>query len=309
MHKELRRYSSIGNKAGIMLLCKKMLCQGLIDLPSIKVACSFIDGVTLNFNCGIIALEELNLIEINGSVAAAKQLIFTDFSEDAFVVALCKICLKELIHQNLISLSQLSYNEERDAFQIPTSAFKLECAVFRNLLVTLGALRNESSLFFIRNEYEKIFSNIVASKKKLTKEKLLAQLEQEQIMGEEGEIFALNYERSRCPFTAYQQKRIKQISVVDECAGYDLISFHYEDTNKRRYIEVKTFKGKPHFYWSANEMNSARLRKDDYFIYLVDYSRINEDGYIPEMIKDPCNSIKDSEFWSLTPTSYLVERM
>ena len=58
MRKELKRYSSIGNRAGILLLCRKVLTGNIEDLSSIGASCSFINGIDLNFKCGIIALRK-----------------------------------------------------------------------------------------------------------------------------------------------------------------------------------------------------------------------------------------------------------
>ncbi|MDD5781507.1 MAG: DUF3883 domain-containing protein, partial [Muribaculaceae bacterium] len=115
--------------------------------------------------------------------------------------------------------------------------------------------------------------------------------------------------KSRKPFSMEDKERIRQISHIDVSAGYDIISFHDEVSLKRRYIEVKTYRGAPHFYWSANEIDSAKIRGVDYFLYLVNADRIFEQGYVPEIIQNPYSTIINSSDWKLTPSSFLVEKI
>lgn len=54
-------------------------------------------------------------------------------------------------------------------------------------------------------------------------------------------------------------------------AGYDILSFNSATSlSYDRFIEVKSFHGKPHFYWSSNEKNTSELWGDKYYLYLVD---------------------------------------
>ena len=306
MRKELRRYSSIGNKAGILLLCKKVLTGQMEDLSSIGASCSFINGVELNFNCGIIAFEEIKLISVFDGKCQAEKVLYSNQKEDLFLEHLCRYCMNALIEMDLIQIEHLKYNESKDAFQIPMYAFKLECAVYRNLLITFGAIIPEGTLFTIKDAFESDFSKYVSQKRKISQEQLLSKLEKERFIGEKGEEFVLNFEKKRCPFTYKQQRKIKQISVVDVSAGFDILSFENEISDVKRYIEVKTYNGNIHFYWSSNEIEAARLRGTAYYLYLVDFSRIGEEGYSPLIIPNPYANIKNLAVWDMQPSSYSV---
>ena len=100
----------------------------------------------------------------------------------------------------------------------------MECSVYRNLLITFGALIPDGTLFTINECFESEFSKRVAHKRKISQEQLLAQHEKERIIGEKGEEFVISYEKKRCPFTLQQQSKIKQISVIDASAGFDILS-------------------------------------------------------------------------------------
>ena len=54
-------------------------------------------------------------------------------------------------------------------------------------------------------------------------------------------------------------------------------------------------------------MRIARIRKEHYFIYLVDYEKIGLDGYEPIIINDPIAFFKNNDNWNITPDSYLFE--
>ena len=70
--------------------------------------------------------------------------------------------------------------------------------------------------------------------------------------------------------------------------GYDILSFEAADSLKPdRYIEVKTYRGHKHFYWSEGEITAAHMLAERYYLYLVDYEQINNPGYQPEIIQAP----------------------
>ena len=69
---------------------------------------------------------------------------------------------------------------------------------------------------------------------------------------------------------------------------------------------MKTFVGRPHFHLSTNEVNAAQLRGDNYYIYLIDYSKMGTEGYIPTLIQNPYKSIFVAGEWLAKPDSFLV---
>ena len=98
---------------------------------------------------------------------------------------------------------------------------------------------------------------------------MLKILAQEAEQGAEGETFVIEYEKNRLKGRE-DLDTIKQVSIIDAGAGYDIISYNSVDsTNLDRLIEVKTYKGEPHFHWSSKEMDEAKLRMDHSSLYLV----------------------------------------
>jgi hypothetical protein len=310
MHKELRKYSSIGNKSGILLLCHKVLSGHQAQIASIRTTCSFVNGCDINLRCGLLALEELGLVEVVGNICTPTLSLFENSSESDSIEQLCQVCFSYLMESNLVHIDRLKYNEQADLFYIPKSAFSLQCSIFRNLLITLGALIPCDSEFRIAKSYDLFFQKLISDiHRKLTLEELKQKLEKQEEIGEKGELFVLQFEKQRCNFSNLAKSKIRQISHVDVSAGYDIISFEDETCSSHRYIEVKTYIGNPHFYWSANEIDSAKIRGASYCIYLVDFEKIESPNYKPEIICNPYSSIRDSSEWKSTPSSFLVEKI
>ncbi|WCT14232.1 DUF3883 domain-containing protein [Mucilaginibacter jinjuensis] len=81
--------------------------------------------------------------------------------------------------------------------------------------------------------------------------------------------------------------------------GYDIASFNTEESiSNDRFIEVKSFNGQPYFFWSRNEIDIARIKKHDYYLYLVDRLKINDIDYIPTIIQNPHSEVlMKEEVW------------
>ena len=125
--------------------------------------------------------------------------------------------------------------------------------------------------------------------------------------GEIGETYVIEFEKKRLKHDGH----IKQVSKFNVGAGYDIASFNLKptkDTDKHdRYIEVKSYKDERsrRFYWSKNEIKTAKRFGNEYFIYLVNRSCIHNDQYEPEIIKNPYNNIFKNKEWIKDCQNYL----
>ena len=101
------------------------------------------------------------------------------------------------------------------------------------------------------------------------------------------------------------------MSLVDVGAGYDILSYE-NDLSKTydRFIEVKSFHGKEHFYWSINEKNTSELLGEKYFLYLVDLDEYKENpnNYTPYIIQNPYKLIYNGE-WVIEPTNFYIYKV
>ena len=64
-----------------------------------------------------------------------------------------------------------------------------------------------------------------------------------------------------------------------------------------RFIEVKSYNNEISFYWSKNELEKAKELKSKYFLYLVDRSLMNQDGYVPKVFQNPFKKIFENDLW------------
>ena len=126
----------------------------------------------------------------------------------------------------------------------------------------------------------------------MTYEQLISAQRSALEQGNRGEEFVLEYERRRLP--EYLAQQVLLLDRAEVALGYDILSYESKDSLvPDRYIEVKTYRGHPHFYWTENEIAAARHYKDQYHLYLVDASRICETGYEPRIIPYPALLMDD----------------
>ena len=89
-------------------------------------------------------------------------------------------------------------------------------------------------------------------------------------IGNKGEQYIIEYEIERLTQAnkAELADKIKHISLVNDAAGYDILSFNEDGTE--RYIEVKTTKGPigTDFFISPGEISFSKVNKE-YYIYRV----------------------------------------
>lgn len=98
-------------------------------------------------------------------------------------------------------------------------------------------------------------------------------------------------------------------SEIDVTAGYDIVSANSPNsTVANRFIEVKAV-SENGFYWSKNEYDIAKLLAADYYLYLVDLSKIDDDNYEPDIIHNPVQHIMENNLWLVEPQSYHIQKV
>ena len=121
---------------------------------------------------------------------------------------------------------------------------------------------------------------------------------------EEAEKFVLAFEKKRL-----EGKPVEWIAEYIVNEGYDIASYN-EMNNVRynRFIEVKSYDGpKPYFYWSRNEYTVAKRKKQEYWLYLVNRSEMNDENYKPLMLQDPFNGILKNDDWDKQVDKYIIK--
>ena len=213
----------------------------------------------------------------------------------------------------IFSSNHLSYDFRYKSLTIDNKAFGLKYSNFKQLLLDFGVIKPhptiEISNFIINNRFKKLFNKTVLpeiQKRKVGIEEFRKAMEQQQIYGEEAEKFVLQFEFNRLN----QQKEIDWVAQYIVNEGYDIASYNLEsDEIPNRFIEVKSYDGgTPYFFWSRNEYSVAKVKKDEYWIYLINRSEINKTEYQPKMIQNPFeNILNDDVNWEKQIDKYKIQ--
>ena len=311
MHAELRRCNSIGDSRGIIYFSGVILSDKPVKRESARQICSFVNDIRLNFNAAVAFFEYLGLIESRGNTQVGSTELGLQMKQkdsEAFKEALCHLCLQKVVDEGYLPSRVIRFDTDTGRYIIQKHGFPISAAVFRNFLIQMKALLEQpDGGLLITEQYEKVFAQVQkAARRKLSLEELKSKLEQQEEQGAKAEEFVLAFERTRLQGSPLSHK-VKQISEIDVTAGYDIISFaDCASVEYDRYIEVKSFKGSPHFYWSKNEIEVATLYGEMYYIYLVDIDRLADTDYCPQIICNPSKMVVESDSWILQPSSYLV---
>lgn len=308
---ELKRCNSIGNIDGLLFLLSVLEGKDKVSRTEINNRCSRENGIVVNCPGAIAFLAYLKLVDVMDNVImpTEEMMQLSGKNKEDIINIIIKLCLSNMVEDGIFSQESLGFDTDKGHLSIKRSAFPLEYAAIRNFLTVAGALEKEhNGEICVTDSYENIFAKDLKSyRQKLTLEELLKQKEEQSQRGLEAEEFVLELERNRLPLKAY---KIKRISDFDVAAGYDIVSYDSNESMKYdRFIEVKCYLGKPHFYWSENECDTARQKGSKYILCLVDYTRIKEPGYTPQYIRNPYDDIFTNENWLVNAASYKIQEI
>lgn len=308
---ELKRCNSIGNIAGIVFLISIMAGKNKISKDEIRNRCALENDIIINCSGAVAFFEYLKLVNTTSDIVIPlPELNFLAHKNDEIVIRqLAIMCINNLIVDGIFDNDVTSFDIKRGHLSIKKSAFPLEYAAIRNFLTMINVFDKEKNEeICINDDYELIWTKQLQNrKKKVSIKQLLKQQMDQNKRGLEAEEFVLKLEKERLPKIA---SKIKRISDIDVAAGYDIISYE-NNTSERydRFIEVKCYIGTPHFFWSENEVDVARIKSEKYVLCLVDYTRIEEAKYRPMFIRNPYKTIFDSTEWLVNSSSYIVQKI
>ena len=308
---ELKRCNSIGNIDGLLFLVSMLSSKDSISRKEVINRSALENGITINCVGALAFLEYLEYVVFSGDsiVLTERFKELKSLAGNSIIDVLIKSCIAKLTDEGLFDSDGTGFDANKGHMSIKRSAFPLAYAAIRNFLTTAGVLdKEENGEICISESYESDFSSQIRSRKsKFTLEQLLKQQEEQSRRGLEAEEFVLALERKRLPAKAY---KIKRISDFDVSAGYDIVSFQSDkSTVYDRLIEVKSYLGNPHFYWSENESDTAKIKGDKYVLCLVDYRRITEPGYEPEFFQNPHKVFFEDNSWLVNTASYKIQKI
>ncbi len=308
---ELKRCNSIGNVDGILFLVSIMAGKEKISRDEIRNRCALENNITVNCPGAIAFFEYLRLVDVTSDVVIPLSELdkLAAKNGDEIIKRLVTISITRLVEEGIFDEDATSFDDKKGHLTIKRSAFPLAYAAIRNFLTIVGALeKEENGKICVTGNYESDWTVQLRNRReKFTIDQLLKRQEDQNRRGLEAEEFVLELERRRLPTLA---QKIKRISDFDVAAGYDIVSYeNHECEHYNRFIEVKCYMGSPHFFWSENEVDVARIKADKYILCLVDYSKMGTPGYHPEFIRNPYKIIFDSDKWFVNASSYRIQKI
>lgn len=308
---ELKRCNSVGNINGLLFLISIIAGKQKINRSEIINRCALENGVYINCPGAIAFLEYLGLVgTTEESVKSTDSLNeLASSTNESIIQKIAFLSISKLVEDGIFDRDAIGFDSDKGHLTIKRSAFPLDYAAIRNFLIAARALgKEENGEICVTESYESAWTcNLRNRRKQVTLEQLLKQQEEKNRRGLEAEEFVLRLEKERLPA---KSDKIKRISDFDVSAGYDIVSFKNEgSSNYDLFIEVKCYLGNTHFFWSENEIDVAKIKRQKYILCLVDYEKINKPEYIPEYIFNPYEAIFDSEQWMITPASYRIDKI
>lgn len=308
---ELKRCNSIGNVDGLLFLVSIMAGKKRISRAEIRNRCALENSITVNCPGAVAFFEYLRLVDTTSDTVMPLPELDTPAakSNSEIIEQLAAMSINRLVEEGIFDKDATGFDAEKGHITIKRSAFPLAYAAVRNFLTMAGALdKEENGEICVAENYESDWTEQLRNRrKKFTLEQLLEQQEEQSRRGLEAEEFVLGLEKKRLPELA---QKIKRISDFDVAAGYDIVSYENNGSGQYdRFIEVKCYMGSPHFFWSENESDVAKIKADKYILCLVDYLKMGEPGYQPEFIRNPYETIFGSDEWLVNASSYRIQKI
>lgn len=322
MSEELLKYDNIGSYEQIKFLFERVLpIDEPIKTKDLQVHClntslefsRAIDGLLILLT-SLLYLERVDndCFAITEKGRILKNQIWNIRESTLLIVSSLFEFIQSKYNENpFLNPFAIKYDEIEDATCLQNNLIPLKYSGLKKFLLSLGYFKPHPyslNLLLVGSEYNEFVQhslrdNIKQSYTQTTKTISLS-LEQFKIIqnlkelhGKNAEEFVLRYELQRLSHHNNKDK-IKVISDIDMAAGYDIISFNTMESIKHdRFIEVKSFVKNMNFYWTSNEINCAKRKRHDYFVYLVDRDKMIDNKYEPTIIQNPYITIFQSNNW------------
>lgn len=223
-------------------------------------------------------------------------------------------CYKKCIESDIIKPDFFEFDLLHDKICLRNEKISLSDACIRNLLVSLNFFeverKNGETILYVAEAYTDLIRKEIKKQRKiLSLEKLKIKLAEQEVAGEIAEKFVLEFEKRRLNNNLLTNK-IRQVSIIDVGAGFDIASFNNIDSKEYdRFIEVKAVSNDYGFYWYSKEFEVAILKSDNYYLYLIELSKIGKNDYYPLIIKNPVLNFKSSQEWLMEPRNYFIKRI
>jgi hypothetical protein len=319
MLNDLRKFDNLGTPTYFFGLCKEIANNDKISwrLPDLREFFfnKLVDGRS-NFDGCLVLAFKIELFKIVDSYVQVNDKVIPFLnSQKQFSDKFIELLLFYLATDNsvfeIFSSRHLSYDVVYKSTQINNTAFSFKYSSFKQLLIDFEIIFSHPTpqikAYILNQRYKKLFDKTILTevkKRKVGIEEYKKQIQQQQIYGEEAEKFVVEFEN----------KRLNNNKLVDWVAeyivneGYDVASYDSEiDMVYNRFIEVKSYEGEtPYFFWSRNEYNVAKLKKDSYWLYLINRKELGNPFYVPIMVQNPYLNVIKSDLWKKEIDKYKI---
>lgn len=321
MLEKFKKFESLGTPKYLSELCSKLAVNKKRTQKNVKeyFLNRIIDGRYI-FDWWLFFLILLWIIqETNGILSLDEKFLELINNQEQFN----KECLKKIfekleadkIFDEIFSQENMSYDIINKVIEIRNSSFTLAYSNFKQLLIDFKFLwlhpNGSEDKLIVNSEYRDMFDSKLLPnihKRIMWLEELKKKLEYQEIEWEKAELFVIEYEKKRL---GHKQNNVERISPYHAGAGYDILSCHsINSINQDRFIEVKSFSWKTAFYRTRNEVDQARIRKDDYCLYLINRDEMNNPEYEPIIIRNPYEIIlKESNNRTKEIDTYYISKI
>lgn len=227
-----------------------------------------------------------------------------------------KLKEERLLH-NFLNEKNLHYDPNSGCVFVKNNQIPLKFSTIRNLLIAFNFFLKDnliSSQFYIQPDFQDWFYKAVVPGIEVSRltdnplSRLIKRREHQEAAGKQAELFVLEYEKRQRKSHA-NAKNIKIISDIDTNAGYDIESYTSDSSLLLdKFIEVKSYTESPSFYWSSNEMETAKIKSSRYYLYLVNRDVMEDKNYHPIQIEDPARNLFSDSEWIYRDDGYFFEK-
>ena len=228
-------------------------------------------------------LVELKLIKIDGQLISLTNKTNNFIDDGRLKKKKLKETLVELLTKSdnkykrlVIDYISLFNNIDDSLVHFPGLDDRIRYSSLRNLLIQIDLVKHDglNNNYSINKVYFDQIVDITASRKKLSLKRFKQIQKSKEIIGNNAELAVIKYEKERLKNFPKYVKKIDHIAKENVAAGDDIISFEGAGNDngvlKKRYIEVKaSSRDVVHFYWSKNEMDTAKKLKNSYYLYIL----------------------------------------
>lgn len=217
--------------------------------------------------------------------------------------------------RDLFEFFDLNTESETYEFAKSDSEIPRNLAKATQLFKHLGILLEEEFIISVSQKYSQRVYELTADAKALSEIALERILVENRKLGVQGENAVVEFEKKRLLKLGkpIQAALVRRISTFDVAAGYDVESFDgtNESISPDRLIEVKATTGDElRFYWTANEREVAKKKKNRYWIYaMVEFRENKPQDCLPIMIHNPAKNIPKHEFLTMEAQTFLIKEI